>query len=182
MVFLLHGSLSFALVDHGSRRQSTAAPSTAHSEIGAVKDCWQRSLLPIAGAWEQIVGRPIQIRHKIDCDAARKAIQKGLSITLRYMRKSSRISLASLHDMSQGMILDRVDSKDNKSDTSTKPMDQETLTRHLFSIGYYAAEWNRTGRKHKEYGVAMTAIANQIVYSLYSGLSGGIVTGPGRSV
>lgn len=86
------------------------------------------------------------MRHLLDSEAARKAIKKGLSLALRYMRKAFRISLASLHDMSEGIDLDRVESSKNKSDILTKSMDQRTLTRHLFSLGFYALEWSRENK------------------------------------
>lgn len=43
--------------------------------------------------------------------------------------------------MSEEIDLDRVESSKNKSDILTKPMDQETLNRHLASLGYYYLEW-----------------------------------------
>lgn len=81
------------------------------------------------------------VRHLLDSEAARKAIAKGLSIALRYLRKAARISLASLHDMSTSITVERVESAENKSDILTKPMDQQTLTKHLYSLGYFTLEW-----------------------------------------
>lgn len=144
LTWFRHGSLSKGLVDFGCLRQKVAAISTAHSELGALKDSWTKSLLPAVGAWEQCLGREMYARHLIDSDAARKAVNKGLSIALRYLRKAARISLAALHDISKSIDLHRVESKDNRSDILTKPMDQETLTRHLFALGYFALEWRRS--------------------------------------
>lgn len=98
-------------------------------------------MLSLIGAWGQCLTRTVYARHLLDSEAARKAIAKGLSIALEHLRKSSIISLAALHDMFKGLGVERCESKENKSDISTKPMGQQTLTRHLFSLGYYTLEW-----------------------------------------
>ena len=147
MLWWRHGNRSKALVDFGCNRRSVASISTAHSELAALKDGWTRSLFPATGAWEQVFSRSIYARSLIDRDAARKAVAKGLSLALRYLRKSHRISIAGLHDMAKFVDLMRVDSAKNSSDILTKLMNHEALVRHLFTLGVYALTWQRTGGK-----------------------------------
>ena len=149
------------------------------------------------------MSRPIYARHLMDSDAARKAIAKGLSIALRYMRKAARISLAALHDMAESIDVARVDSKLNKSDIMTKPMDQETLVRHLFELGFYATDGyerrrghlaeRRDGRGTSERGHPQgqvlwsgpprhVAIAAKVVLAMRRALGSALVRSVGRSV
>lgn len=179
ITLMRHGHKSWAMVDFGCVRQKVAAISTAHSELGACKDAYTKSVLPVAGAWEQCLQRELYVSHLLDSDAARKAIAKGLSIALRYMRKAARISLATLHDMSQGINVGRVDSKENKSDILTKPMDQQTLTKHLYSLGFYTLEWIEM---KKENNTNSGVVAAAIAYHLRQSIVGGLVKVYGRSV
>ena len=181
-----HGAKSRAAVDFGCKRQSVAAFSTAHSEIGAIKDSWVRSVFPALGAWEQVLCRNIFARHLVDSDAARKAVVKGLSLALRYMRKAHRITLAGLHDMSQQLSLERVDSKDNTSDLLTKPMDLETLTRHLFVLGYFELEYRGRQQPQQEQRAVISKIQRLVGAALGERIRAGVrssfMTGFGRSV
>lgn len=158
ITMLRHGRLSKASVDFGCVRQKVAAIPTAQSEISATKDTWTMSVLAFIGAWEQCLEREIYARPLLDSEAARKAIAKGLSIALRYLRKPSRISLASLHDMAKGLGVASCESADNKSDILTKPMDQQTLTRHLISSEFCALKWMNLGKKRED-GNSRTVIA-----------------------
>ena len=191
ILWFRHGAKSRAAVDFGCKRQSVAAFSTAHSEIGAIKDSWVRSVFPALGAWEQVLCRNIFARHLVDSDAARKAVVKGLSLALRYMRKAHRITLAGLHDMSKQLSLERVDSKHNTSDVLTKPMDLETLTRHLFVLGYFELEYRgrrqpQISKEQQEQRAMISRMQRLVADTLGEGIRAAVersfVTGFGRSV
>lgn len=63
----------------------------------------------------------------MDSDAARKVIEKGVSVAMRYTRKHTGLSIALLTDMKKQVDLGRVSSEDNLSDMLTKPMPRERL-------------------------------------------------------
>lgn len=48
---------------------------------------------------EQIYLEKLNLSHDMDSDAARKAIERGLSVALSYTRKHSSLSTAMLADM-----------------------------------------------------------------------------------
>lgn len=126
-----------AVVDWGSRRQGAAAPSTADAEAGALQDAWLKSVFPLGGTLDQCLGRDVDLEHDIDSSAALSAVEKGVSLALRYMRKVKRVSIAALHDMARLIRARKIESDKNESDVLTKPMKKETLVQHKKSLGFF---------------------------------------------
>ena len=56
-------------------------------------------------------------------------------------------------------------------------MNQETLTRHLFTLGYFTLEWRGNGS-----GSAMAGLAKRIARALSEAMRPSFLTGFGRSV
>jgi hypothetical protein len=127
-----------ALLDFGCRRQSRPAFNTSEAELIALQDGTLRCALPICNTYEQIFGiDAMRTRTKVDCDPARLAVIKGVSIALRYIRKYQFVSLAGLHAIfsMDEQFLEREDSATNDADMFTKPLGKILFVRNRKSIG-----------------------------------------------
>ena len=96
-----------------------------------------KTLLPTASVLEQMLGREIPTSLDLDNDAARAAIEKGVSPALRYVRKHRRISVASTHSLvkSCGIVMGRVESAENTSGILTKGLKVGEHERHFKGCG-----------------------------------------------
>ncbi len=73
----------------------------------------------------------------MDNDPGRKAVEKGKSVKLKYIRRYQRISVAGLHAIFDGIcnFLGRVASGDNRSDLFTKGLQKEKFMAALAMLG-----------------------------------------------
>lgn len=126
-----------ALISWACRRHGQVSSSTAESELYSAHSMITKCLLPTASVLEQMLKRDVGVAVDIDNDAARIAIEKGLSPALRYTRKHRRVSIARTHDLvkSCGIIVGRVASQDNHSDVLTKGLKEDEYIRHVRGCG-----------------------------------------------
>ena len=81
----------------------------------------------------------LEVKVEMDCDPARLAVLKGISIALRYIRKYQFISIAGLHAVfkMEGMKLGRCDTAENDSDSDifTKPLGKVLHHKNRLALG-----------------------------------------------
>jgi hypothetical protein len=119
---------TWAVLDWGSKKQSSVSKSTAEAEITAVVDGASKSAVPISMTFEDL-GVRTQLETLVDNDAARLILTQDTHTRLIAMRKTHKINLGWIRQMLRnvGMVLKRVDSEENLSDIGTKPLPREVF-------------------------------------------------------
>lgn len=126
-----------------SKRQGAVAPSTTDAEVGAANDILRRHALSIQGLMERILRRSVQLKHGVDNEACEVIMKSGASKALRYMPKHKRVSFHFFKEVfdkrgDQNAEALRVDTKNNRGDFFTKPLDNEAFLRHRDAIRIFS--------------------------------------------
>jgi hypothetical protein len=124
-----------------SKRQTVAAPSTAHAEVIAYADGLKHQVLPIAGTYED-AGVEMVTESETDSSAAYGAIIAGYSKSMRYMKKVNKVGIAFCHDAVEAnddLRISEVRSGENTSDILTKPLPRGAHWKHSHELGIRCA-------------------------------------------
>jgi len=95
-------SSTFAMVDWNAKSQKAPDTSTGAVETIAISHGMQRTIVPTSHMMDQMVGHVLPCDVYMDNDASLKAILKGGSVALSYLRKFQDTSLKQLHMMFTG--------------------------------------------------------------------------------
>ena len=75
---------------------------------------------------EAFLGRRLLIRTRVDNTQAISAAKKGYSKRLRYLQRRHRVSIGAIHDLledaEQRVVIEYVESSQQKGDMFTKPL------------------------------------------------------------
>jgi hypothetical protein len=126
-----------ALVEAVCRRQDKVSSNTAEAEVVAAHSGLMRTILPVMCVLEQCTGFEPRADLDVDNDAARAMMLKGMSPSLKYLRKHRKVSLAATKDLltSAGITVGRVATEENTSDILTKGLKKEIHERHFKGMG-----------------------------------------------
>ena len=110
------------LFDWGSKTQIATAPSTPDAETAAVHRVVCKSLLSAQIFLEELFHSEFPISHEVDNSAAIANVRDGCSNTLRYMKKTQRVSIPFLHGVFSlgNNMISFVPTLENTADIFTK--------------------------------------------------------------
>ena len=113
----------------GAVLQTSTSSATAESETVAASHTLRREAIPIQILLEQMLGRRLQIKMKIDNSQAIAAIRKGYSKKLRHIARTQRVCIGLLnellHDPEMMMSLEHCPTGDMKGDLFTKALNTQ---------------------------------------------------------
>ena len=139
LVYLTGKHGTRALISHGVKKEEVPSTSTACAEISAIDLCLKKAGIPTHGMLQQIYGKNVQLSVECDNEAAIKAIKKGYSAELRFMKKSHGLSISFLHNMlavhANSYKIKHVPTGLNPADLGTKALGPQDLIRELDLIG-----------------------------------------------